>query len=320
MANHISDSNDHEHNDNSTELNLRPDSTRKGTTPGGGKVTGKSPHIIKTKGNELDSILEKCLDTNPDHWPILLCLLGNFRLLMKGESLSLYSKGKAEALLSYLGLHHGRRVSREQLITYLWPTSKLTQARRSLNNLTYSVNKHLRDAVDDFILVVYEAGFYRLNLEAGLKLDIVCFDTFFSMGNQAARTGDAETAADYFLRAEQLYRGELCIDSDVNAILERERLRNCYSILLSRLATFHYQANDHATCLKYAWKLLALDPCREDAHRLIMRAYVKNGQRAIALRHYQVCVDVLKVEFNAPPETATTALFDQIRLQPDLLD
>ena len=58
------------------------------------------------------------------------------------------------------------------------------------------------------------------------------------------------------------------------------------------------------------------DPCREDAHRLIMRCYVRQGERAEALHQYRVCVNTLRVEFDSAPETATTILFEQIRLDP----
>ncbi|NTU64270.1 MAG: alpha/beta hydrolase, partial [Chloroflexi bacterium] len=66
----------------------------------------------------------------------------------------------------------------------------------------------------------------------------------------------------------------------------------------------------------YASRLLTVDPCREDAHRLAMRCYARRGERAQALRQYQVCETVLRSEFDAVPEPATRQLFDQIRLSP----
>ena len=98
--------------------------------------------------------------------------------------------------------------------------------------------------------------------------------------------------------------------------MERERLRARYLTLLAHLADYHYGAGNHEVCLDYAWRLLACDPCREDAHRLIMRCYVRQGERAEALRHYRLCVDILRAEFKAAPEAATTTLFEQIRLDP----
>lgn len=47
-----------------------------------------------------------------------------------------------------------------------------------------------------------------------------------------------------------------------------------------------------------------------------MRCYVRQGERAEALRQYRLCESVLRVEFDALPEPATTALFAQIRLDP----
>jgi len=87
----------------------------------------------------------------------------------------------------------------------------------------------------------------------------------------------------------------------------------------SRVTYCSIRAMDHATCLEYAWHLLTSDPCREDAHRMVMRCYVHFGQRAEALHHYQVCADILRAEFDTAPEPATTALFDQIRRDPSTI-
>ncbi|HET7380215.1 MAG TPA: bacterial transcriptional activator domain-containing protein, partial [Gaiellales bacterium] len=59
------------------------------------------------------------------------------------------------------------------------------------------------------------------------------------------------------------------------------------------------------------------DPCREDGHRTAMRCYVRRGERAQALRQYQMCEVILREEFNATPEPATRALFDKVRLAPE---
>lgn len=253
--------------------------------------------------------------TEPESWPVLICVLGNFRLLKAGQPVAIYNSGKLEGLLSYLGLQSGRRVPREQLLTLLWPTSPPAQAGPALNNLVYRLHKLLGDALDDAMPVLHEDGYYQLNREAGVGVDIACFDALVGSGKQHAEANDREDAIASYSRALRLYRGDLCVASDVHAIVERERLRNCYLALLAELADAHYHGGKYAVCLEYAWRLLREDPCREDSHRLIMRCYVQLGQRAAALHHYQVCADILRAEFDALPEAATTELFDQIRLQ-----
>ena len=113
-----------------------------------------------------------------------------------------------------------------------------------------------------------------------------------------------------------MYRGDLCVATTVESILERERLRARFLSILAYLADAQYRVGDYSACLKQAWRLLSHDPCREDAHRVVMRCYVRRGERTAALRHYHTCTDILRAEFDVEPEPATTALFDQIRLQP----
>jgi DNA-binding SARP family transcriptional activator len=165
--------------------------------------------------------------------------------------------------------------------------------------------------------VLHEDGYYRLNHEAGVGVDVATFDALMQLGDQQARSGDQNAAALSYSRCVQLYRGDLCVTTDVNAIVERERLRTRYLTLLSRLADYYCRVGDDAACMEYAWLLLAHDPCREDAHRVVMRCHVRCGERAAALRHYQVCGDILHSEFGAAPEPATTALFEQIRCEPE---
>ena len=83
---------------------------------------------------------------------------------------------------------------------------------------------------------------------------------------------------------------------------------------LMRLARYRFDHQDYAACTEIVYRLLHLDPRCEQAHRLLMRCYVRLGNRSIALRHYRVCTNILQSEFETAPEPDTTALFDQIRL------
>ena len=56
-----------------------------------------------------------------------------------------------------------------------------------------------------------------------------------------------------------------------------------------------------------------MDPLRETAHRALMRLYADMGDRALALRQYQSCCDVLDAELGVEPETKTQRLYEEIR-------
>ena len=130
------------------------------------------------------------------------------------------------------------------------------------------------------------------------------------------RSGDAPGALRSYRAAIELYVGDLALAALVDHVVERERLRARYLSLRARLADALFAVADYSGALDNALDLLAHDPCREDAHRMAMRSYVRLGQRAQALRQYTVCRSVLAREFDAPPEPLTEALFDLVRLGP----
>src|SRR5437879_1114372 len=75
--------------------------------------------------------------------PVMICLLGNFRLLRAGALVRLRAGGKSEALLAYLGIQANRRVARERLVQALWPESDPDLAFNSLYSLISRLHKLL---------------------------------------------------------------------------------------------------------------------------------------------------------------------------------
>jgi DNA-binding SARP family transcriptional activator len=86
--------------------------------------------------------------------------------------------------------------------------------------------------------------------------------------------------------------------------------------MLGRLADVARRNSDYSAALDYASLVLKYDAGREDAHRTLMYCYARLGQRFQALRQYRLCERLLRQTFDAVPEPATRALFDQLRLDP----
>jgi DNA-binding SARP family transcriptional activator len=59
-----------------------------------------------------------------------------------------------------------------------------------------------------------------------------------------------------------------------------------------------------------------LNPLQEEIHREMMRLYLENGQRALAVRQYQICCSILAKELGIAPMEETKALSTQILNQP----
>jgi DNA-binding SARP family transcriptional activator len=260
-----------------------------------------------------DAVPEDFLgDTNA----ILICLLGRFRLLRAGRPIAVPGRGKLESLLGILALRQVYSAPRELLLSVLWPNSDADLAGQSLNSLVYSLHKTLGKALGGPSPIVCAEGYYRLNVEAGVSSDVARFEALADAGDRHRNAEQIGTAMECYCQALKLYRGDLCLVTDVEFVIRRENLRARYLTILARLADYRYLQGDHSASLAYALKLLSGDPCREDAHRLIMRCYLRLGERAQALRQYRLCQEILRREFDAQPEPATTELFDRIRLEP----
>src|SRR4051812_44035111 len=111
---------------------------------------------------------------------IIICLLGKFRLQIGERQIYLPSASKSETLLAHLGLQAGGLVSRERLIEAIWPDSDLLHGRRSLNTLIHNLNKLLAPALQGASAVLYENDYYRLNIEAGIIVDVICFESLIA--------------------------------------------------------------------------------------------------------------------------------------------
>ena len=245
---------------------------------------------------------------------IRICLLGSFRLLKGGVAVHVREGTKTEALLGHLALS-AQGVSRESLLGRLWPASSSALASQSLNTLVYTIQRAVADG-HGMPAILHEGGQYRLNSEAGIDVDVIEFDRFVGLGDRLARIADTRGATGAYASAVELYAGDLVLGHDIHEVIERERLRGRYLHARSRLGEYAYATGNLELALHEAVGVLAHDPCREDAHRLAMRSYLHLGERAQALRQYQLCRAALEMEYGVRPERATEELYELIRVDP----
>jgi TolB-like protein len=142
-----------------------------------------------------------------------------------------------------------------------------------------------------------------------LTVDAAAFET---LGASKSVT-DLEAAA-------ALYRGEylngLQITSEPFAewmLVERRRFASAMSDVLLRLAIAQADAGEIEGAISVAERLTALDPLREDGHRLLMRLLADAGRRSAALKQHALCVEVLRRDLGVEPEPATSELANAIR-------
>ena len=81
---------------------------------------------------------------------------------------------------------------------------------------------------------------------------------------------------------------------------------------ITTLADLLIDNNPHDS-LRLTQRVLALEPLWEEAYRVQMRVYQALGNRPMALRTYQQCVDVLDREFGIEPLPETQSIYESIK-------
>lgn len=227
-------------------------------------------------------------------------LFGSPQIWYRGEPLPLKVPPKTIPLWAYLLLHRFQAVSRQALAFALWPDTPEKAARANVRRHLFLLKSAL-PAVEDPAWLLQDAQTVQWNPQANYWLDVAEFE----------RLGQDPAGAE---EAVALYRGDLlenCYDDWI--FPERERLRNLYMVNLTRLVDHYRARRAFPQAIAFAVRLLALDPLREDALRLLITLRYESGDRAGALKEYTAFCRLLREELGGEPMPETQALADAIR-------
>jgi DNA-binding SARP family transcriptional activator len=249
-----------------------------------------------------------------------ISLLGVVRIDHEGLPNEFQLTRSVKALLGYLTLFRRRIHPREVLAGLFWGDSREDRARNSLRTALWRLRKVLepRPIPRGTYLVTTPAGEIGLNSNSKYWLDIAVFENQIKRSLAKSLTDLTAEDINDLEYALGLYQGELLEGFyDEWALVERERLRVLFmkgKILLLRYYGHH---GDYEQGLACGRAVLSLDPLREEIHREMMRLYVRNGQRALALRQYDICRQTLRTELGVCQMEETETLYSRIFLKSD---
>ena len=209
---------------------------------------------------------------------------------------------KARAVAAYLALQRGQPQSRERIAALFWENSPQEQARTNIRQCLSTLRKLFAGAL------IAESDAVCLD-PAAVAVDVERFEGLIGQDDRQALEA-----------AVGLYKGELLEglalkEEAFEAWLrtERERYRGLMVDGLIRLVDHCETAKDTGAGVKFATRLLALDPLNEIVHCTLMRAYAAQGRYDAALKQFEVCKDVLRRELGVEPQPETRALGDRLR-------
>ncbi len=242
-------------------------------------------------------------------------LLGSLEVRVDGAAVTSWNGQRGTSVLRYLLSRRQYACSRDELLEEYWPNVQVGAAAR--NRLQVAVSG-LRGAFRDVTplnVVEYADGRYRINQELRVEVDVELFERGLRTAGAAERSGDREGARTAYREAVALYRGDFAADAPFEqwTLLPRESLRIKLLDALDRLSCLDLADRRIDDCIATAHRMLGVDPCREDAHRLLMRCYAAQGRIYQALRQYEFCSRILKATVDVGPAPDTIQLYRAIR-------
>ncbi len=211
--------------------------------------------------------------------------------------------------LFFFLLESGRPMRKEQILTALWPDSD-GQVEQTLRTNVYYARKILGENA-----ILYRAGTYELKLAPfyRVKYDIEVFENHTLQARRAREVQDSFTVRAELLKAIDLYRGDYVrpFYSDW-CTFRRNELRQAYLDIRQELAQLALRQKQFAESLDHWQHMLAVDNCLEEAYDGLIRCYLLQGKRSLALRQYQRCLESLKNELGVEPGPALQRLYQQL--------
>jgi len=218
-----------------------------------------------------------------------LRVLGSFRVLVDGNERRIPAR-KERTLIATLAMRP-RPLSRERVVAELWPESDGDRGRQSLRHALYEIHA----AVGTELI---GSARDELFLDEGIAVDLRAFERAV-----------AAQSEEELRRALALYAGDLCPEIEgVDGEGERVRLRGLCAAAGEALAAGRLAA-DPREAAAVARRVIEIDPYREEAHRILLRALALTGDLAAAAVHYRRLTTILRDELGIEPSAETRQLY-----------
>jgi LuxR family transcriptional regulator, maltose regulon positive regulatory protein len=221
---------------------------------------------------------------------------------------------RVRQLLGYLLTHD--RPTRTAITSELWPDLDDAAAGRNLRvTLTYLQNllEPDRGELDPPYFLRSAGSVLHLVTNGALEIDVMQFERALDEAARLERQGAPSAALSAYLRAAELWGGDLLADVTGASWLEweRDRLRSRFVSSAVRAGNLLLARGDTTTARTLAERALRADDCSEDAYQLLVAGHLADGDLVDAHRTLRRCLQMLR-ELGVPPQPRTRALAQRL--------
>lgn len=201
--------------------------------------------------------------------------------------------------IAYLILNRKSVISADVLTAILWPQS-VEDPYASLRGLACRAKKILKPLFPDVPFIIPQNGSYAVNHQYKLIVDAeVLSDRIHAMSLQ--------TRPSEYLESDTAFLDDHCapflenLASDIWGLpvstYYNAKLLAFLSAVLNRL----FAEKKYENVIDYAVKGLAIDPLSEQLHGMIILSLLGQGNRKLAMNHYNQTIKMFEQEYNITP-------------------
>ncbi|MGD8389581.1 MAG: BTAD domain-containing putative transcriptional regulator, partial [Desulfobacteraceae bacterium] len=268
------------------------------------------PNMRKTA----DRLLQEL--PSPSRPGLKVCMLGTFRVWIGEEEIprKRWRGNQPLDLFKYLLNAYPRAVKNHALMELLWPGRDPARGRKRLNVALVSLRKALepdraRGTPSAYLLKSGDA--YRIDPGKSGWVDV---ERFREAVRKAETHNGPEEALAHYRQAEALYGGDFLAEDPYAewCVAPRERLRQAYLRVVSRLLDAFEERGDLNLCIAYAEKGLHADPYDEVLYQRLMRYHQRAGNRAMVVQTFERCRKRIEETLHCTLAEETQALFEEL--------
>ena len=269
---------------------------------------GKTPDTIRN-GKEYEDLLN-----------LRIYSLGPFRVFVENEEINLTKckSKKAITLLKCLFLNRNKGPTlKEILLDLLWPDSPAQQADLNFRVTLSTLRKTLsQNGQKDFPNLLRKEGGYELSLGKEGWSDVDEFASEMNFARYKEKKQDNHDAFRHYLNAENLYQGDFMMENIYEDwyFIEREHLKIQYLHALTKILNYHEEQHNLTEAVHYCYKILKVEPYREDIFRKLMGYHFELGNRSEVRSIFELCRKNIEHDLGVALTNETKELYHRLSL------
>lgn len=247
---------------------------------------------------------------------IRLTSLGPFEVQCGGETIPdrTWRTQRTRYLFAYLGYEWGRQVHEEILLDALW-TDNEDPDKKGLYWSTSAIRRIFKGLGFQSEVVERVGETLRANPNVSIWHDVNILEQHYAAAQQAFDKGETDRTKAELQAALEIYRGPYLEGCYLDwALRRRQDLERQTADAALQLAELHLGSGEHREAVEAARKTLTLEPARQEAHLLAMKALMEGGRPEAAIDQYHECEKILRQQYDTEPETVMIEFFHRAKL------